>query len=267
MADKKHILLTIGGDYSSAGLAAETWQNTLRFALVFGAVDPIGSFPDNFEPTSDTISRVETSWTIDGNWKVSGPGSSVFQVDDWLNDQVAPSMTNWMNTVGLSNGHRLQYLKAYIVGTDGKAVPAVPYASGTPITLQWTATRLTGPATQNLLPLQNSVVVSHRTAQIGRPGRGRMFRPALTAIATDGTGQLVSATINSVRDRQQAMLEAVKFSGVGVGAPQIRSCVTGSGFVNYATINAVRVGSVPDTQRRRRRALPETYVIKAVNNT
>lgn len=267
MAGSKHILLTIGGDYTDTDLAAETWQNTLRFALVFGAVDPIGTFPDNYEPTADTISRTETSWTIDGNWKISGPGISVFQVDDWLNDIVAPAMTNWMNTVGLSNQMQLQYLKAYCVGEDGKAVPAVPYASGTPITLQWTGTRLKGPATQNLLPLQNSVVVSHRTAQIGRPGRGRMFRPALTAIATDGSGQLVSATINSVRDRQQGMLEAVKYTGVGVGAAQIRSCVTGSGFTNYALINAVRVGSVPDTQRRRRRSLPETYVTKAVDNT
>jgi hypothetical protein len=259
MANEKHLLLTVGGDYVNAALSSESWQTTLRLALVFGAVDPIGTFPDNWEPTGDIISRTETNWTIEGNWQASGPGAAEFHPDDYQHDQVAPAVVAWMNTTGISNQVRVRYAKLYPIGTDGKAVPAIPYSAGTPCTLTWTGSIPVGPATQNMLPLQNSIVISHRTAQIGRAGRGRMFRPGLTSLSTDALGQLVSASQTAIRDKQKAYLEGLKLTVAGVGSAQVRAVVTGSGFVNYAQINAVRVGSVPDTQRRRRRSLPETY--------
>ena len=59
---------------------------------------------------------------------------------------------------------------------------------------------------------------------------------------------------------QVALLQALTYSGVGMGSPQTAPVVTGKPFVNYARVTEVRVGNVPDTQRRRRRSLPETYV-------
>ena len=98
----------------------------------------------------------------------------------------------------------------------------------------------------------------------GRRGRGRMFAPALTTAAVDHDSLFSSSWQNTAANVQKNTLEGVAF---GTGLPtdlEIRPAVIGSPWISYAVITSVQAGNVPDTQRRRRRSIPETRVTQAV---
>ena len=54
------------------------------------------------------------------------------------------------------------------------------------------------------------------------------------------------------------------YLGSPVATVFIQPIVTGAPYTKYAVINKVSCGDVPDTQRRRRRSLTETYYDVAV---
>lgn len=259
MAGEKHLLLTAQGDYTDSERAAESWQVGLRLSLVFGTTDDVGSLPSNWDPSALNVNRTETDWTITGNWHVVKTPYS-FQPDDYLNDIAAPAFTTWMGALpSLCTKTRLRSLKLYAIGTNGNAVAPPPYATGTPMFLQWTGSEPVGTNSGNPLPAQISAVASHRTPQTGRPGRGRMFIPGFTVSAVNAHGMFDTSWSAALAGYQRDLLEALALDGAGFGAPQIRPIVTGSGYTHYAVINQVKVGVVPDTQRRRRRSLDENY--------
>lgn len=259
MANEKHLLLTCQGDYTDSALAAETWQVGIRLALNWGNVDEVGTLPNTWDPVAASINRTETDWTITGNWKAH-QGFTDFNPDDYLNDQAAPAFATWLSAVsGMSSHTRIRALKVYPIGTNGRAVPAVPYATGTPCELTWTGNYPVGSNSGSHLPLQIAAVASHRTSQTGRRGRGRMFLAGLNQGAVGADGLFSSSWCTGTTAAQVALLEALAYTaGVGL-LPHVRPIVTGSPYVNYGLITQVRVGNVPDTQRRRRRSLPETY--------
>lgn len=268
MANEKHLLLTITGGYTDADLTNEKWQVGLRLALFAGpsgdSAPDIGTLPNNWEPVAASISRVETSWTITGNWSIDlGLGAS-FAPDDYLNDQVTAAVSAWWANSTHSNLSRVEELRLYPIGADGKAVPAPPYAQGTPCTLTYTGSFPTGSGSAGIAPLQIAAVASHRTPQIGRKGRGRMFLPALSSTII-GTDSLISTTPrNAARDAQIAFLEALGYLDA-LTEWYLFPIVTGSPWTQYARISSVQVGSVPDTQRRRRNALVETLSVGSVD--
>lgn len=259
MANEKHLLLTFGGDYTDTENSAEVWQNSLRCSLVFGGTDPVGTLPSNWSPVAAGINRTETNWTITGNWTVSGPGGGGFAPDDWLNDQVAPALDTWLGVSGIANRIRLRWAKVFPIGPDGQALPAPPYSQGSPVLLTWTSSYPTGDDGANLLPLQNSIVVSHRTAQTGRKGRGRMFRAGISTNANDLHGRIGSTYVTGMLNAQVALLEDVSLPSSGPTDPAVRPAIIGSPWTTYGTINQVRVGDRMDTQRRRRDQLDEAY--------
>ncbi len=253
----KHLLLTVGGTYVASNQQSESWQFGVRLALVAGDVDPIGSLPTNWEVQPDAISRTETHWNIDGNWQIANlvpPGT--FHADDYLNDQVAPAVSAFLGGTPCSSNLKTEYAKIYPIGTpDGRAIPAPPYASGTPVALTWTSSFPTGGSGSNYLPLQCSVGVSWRTPQIGRRGRGRIFLPPMTVAGVDAQGFLSSTQQTNTRDSAVAFLEALAFDGSGGNPWHVRPIVTGAPWTTYGVITQVRVDNVIDTQRRRRRQL------------
>ena len=261
MSNEKHLLVTCVGDWDDTALSEETWQVGIRLALVFGAVDDVGTLPNNWDPSPITINRTETDWTITGNWHVNHAGQT-FEPDDYLNDQAAPAFDAWLSDSGVATSSkcRIRQIKLFPIGTTGRAVPAPPYSSGTPCLLDYTGGYPTGATSSTLLPLQNAVAMSQRSNQIGRRGRGRVFRPGLTTPALDSHAHLDSGVQSSLVAAHVALLEALSLTPIASDGPHIRPCVTGSPFVNYGVISTVRVGNVTDTQRRRRRSLTETYV-------
>lgn len=268
MANEKHMLLTIRGSYTAGALAAEQWQVGLRLGLFAGpsgdSAPAVGTLPNNWEPEAVNISRTETNWTIDGNWDIDlGLGAS-FAPDDYLNDQVAPAVYDWFQTSIHWSGARVDSLQLYPIGPGGTVVPAPPYSQGTPCTLTWTGSKPVGTASGGVLPLQIAVVASHRTPQTGRRGRGRMFLPGIAASFVGSDGQIAGTQRQDAADRQATFLEALTYVDV-LTEWQIRPIVTGAPWTQYAFITQVQVGSVPDTQRRRRNALVETVSTATVS--
>lgn len=267
MANEKHLLLTATGGWVDTDLSSEIWQVGLRLVLNFGSTDAIDTLPNNWDPVATTISRTETDWNIDGNWSVAGPSLGTFSPDDFLNDQAAPAFDDWMDTAGRSTGCRLDALKLYPIGTNGKAIPAPPFSSGTPCTLTWTANNPLGATAGNLMPINNAIVASHRTGQIGRPGRGRMFIPGFAAGANSADGRVDGTVLGFLLGAQVALLEACRLGALSTAGVNVLPIVTGGGYTQYATISQVRVGNVWDTQNRRRRQLVETYSSSPVDLT
>lgn len=256
MANEKHILVTAQGDYTTGPLSGEIWEVGLRYVLRIGSLnDPIGVLPNEWNPGAATINRVETNWMIVGNWTIEQGVLGGFAVDDWLNDQVAPAFATWMAHNARANSCRLTQLRAYPIGTDGRAIAAPPYSAGSPILLQWTSSFPIGGSSAAILPLQNAVVCSHRTAQIGRRGRGRMFTPGPATTAMTINGRLDTGVRTTYLNKQKALLEDSAYINVVPPAElqiAIQPIITGGSFTDYAIINQVQVGDVIDTQRRRR---------------
>lgn len=258
MANEVHLLLRASGDYVPNTLPGEIWQNDIRLALVFGTVDDIGTLPNDWSPQAHTISRTESDWTITGNWNTN-VGLNIFQPDDYLNDQAAPAWTDFMANAHLSNQVRLRRLQLFPIGApDGKAVPAVPFAVGTACDLEYTSAYPTGGEGGTQLPPQNSIAVSWRTHQIGAHGRGRIFLPS-SASGSLSQAKVAAGTQTDIVAAGVTLLEALAFTGTGSLAAHVRPIVTGKPFTRYGTITQVRVGSIMDTQRRRRNRLTEVY--------
>lgn len=264
MANNCHLLLNIRGDYTPAGLAAETWQIGVRWRASNTMADPVGSVPTDFAPIAATINRDETDWLITGNWFLQGPTTSTVHPDDWLNDQVAPAIAAWWGTTRVSSQCRIVRLDVYPIGNNGKAIPAPPYAGGSPVSLVYKAGQQpVGAGGGNLLPPQVSIVASLRTQQIGRRGRGRVYLPP-TGVGIAGSDGRVASTQPAplAGDVSQFLTDCTVHEALT--EVFIDPIVTGAPYSDYAVINQVRVGDVFDTQRRRRRNLTEAYANVAV---
>lgn len=259
VANERSLLLRASGDYVPNTLPGEIWQNDIRLIMVFGAPDPIGTLPNNWDPESWPISRTETDWNITSNWRVSHVGAG-FSPDDYLNDQAAPAWASFMSSANLSNQCRLRTLELFPIGSpDGNAVPAPPYAHGTPATLTWTSSYPVGGSSSTQLPPQDSIAVSWKTGQVGPRGRGRMFLPSATSAALSG-GHVATTPQSDITAAAVALLEGLAYTGSGIGSVNVRPIVTGKPFEQYGVITQASVGSIVDTQRRRRNRLTEVYV-------
>ena len=260
MAGEKHLLLRVIGDYDDGALANEVWETGLRLALVFGGiVDDIGTLPNNWAPADATIARTETNWTITGNWNIEGPGAATFQADDFLNDQVAPAVIDWIPNMHLWQKVRVRALEIYPVGApNGRTVPAPGQTQGSPVRLDWTGSYPTGIGSTAPLPLQDSMCLSHDSLVTGAHGRGRMYMPSATTGDTSATRWSTTAVSDCLADHVTFLQALTWDSGTPIGT-HVRPIVAGKPYVKYGAITKVKIGNIPDTQRRRRNRLVETY--------
>lgn len=107
-------------------------------------------------------------------------------------------------------------------------------------------------------PFSTSMCVTKRTSFAGRSYRGRMYWPALAAnVNSDGT----FARTQAVVDDFALMFEDL----AATGGPDTLIPVVHSATANVVTaVTSVAVGSVLDTQRRRRENVVETYLTAPV---
>jgi hypothetical protein len=260
MPVSKHLLLNVQGDYTTTALANEIWQFGIRLAMVFGTAEDVDALPSSWDPTATTINRTETDWNITGNWRVIETATT-FNPDDYLNDQCADAIINFMASANIASAARVRRLTLSPVGSpDGALVPAVPYAYGTPVTLEWTGSYPTGGDGSVQLPLQDSVAVSWRTPQVGRRGKGRIFLPT-TSSASLSSARLDATSQGEIRDAGVTLLESLSYTQDAPTELQIRPIVTGLPYTEYGIITQVAVGNVIDTQRRRRNRLVESYEV------
>lgn len=108
-------------------------------------------------------------------------------------------------------------------------------------------------------PVQTSVVLSLRTAIPGSRFRGRMYWPAQGAQVTSEGRLGGTLTVSAIATQASALLEAI--AAASPGAPSVFPAVH-SGVADVITpVTQIAVGNVPDTQRRRRNGLAETYTV------
>lgn len=259
MASTQHLLLLLRGGYTTGRLQSEIWQMGIRFRVSNTAPEPIGSLPTDVDVANFPVNRTETNWTIQGNWTIDLPLGAQFSPDDWLNDQVAPAASTLFSNNRFGGQLRLLRLDVAPINEFGAYIPAPPFAHGTPMSLVWTSSVPAGTAT-TACPPQCAVVASLRTAQVGRQGRGRVYLPMIPSGSwLEQTGLLTPTNRGNYASAVAAFLTACTIDDTGTGGPAVTPIVTGSGYQNYATINAVRVGDVVDTQQRRRRQIPEQF--------
>jgi hypothetical protein len=111
----------------------------------------------------------------------------------------------------------------------------------------------------NSLPPQCAVVVSLRTPIPGARGRGRMYFPAPGADQVGIAGRLLTATRDAIGLRMALFFNAFNAD------PAMPTVAVASSVGEFVTsVDEIRVGDVIDTQRRRRDALPEAYVVNEV---
>ena len=108
-------------------------------------------------------------------------------------------------------------------------------------------------------PLQTSVVCSLRTVAGGAHGRGRLYWPATGVGLVPATSRLdltnVPAVIAAFKTYLVAIQGAIDASVDETVGLAVWSRTSGSS----ATVATLRVGDVPDVQRRRRDSITETY--------
>lgn len=107
------------------------------------------------------------------------------------------------------------------------------------------------------VPLPTSLVFTLQTARPGKSYRGRMYWPFLTqTIQSNGKINTSSVTLGSRATSFGQMLEAICAQSPLLGmVPMVASKTANA----VTLVTSIRVGDVPDTQRRRRDNLVESF--------
>ncbi len=108
------------------------------------------------------------------------------------------------------------------------------------------------------LPIQSTMVVSLTTDRRGATGRGRFYVPGVTFSIGDNWAYN-AGNLPAARQAAADLINAINNRpGVDAGFPSWEVVVASSkGYLSKVT--GVRVGNLPDTQRRRKNGLTETY--------
>lgn len=123
-------------------------------------------------------------------------------------------------------------------------------------------TPVTGTGTASKTP-QDALVLSLRTATPGARGRGRMYWPALGA-SLNGSFQITSPSSAGAAAGAKTLLQAINTAIDGVysdAASALRGALSVRSGTDHVcrNVTSIQVGSILDTQRRRRDILPEAY--------
>jgi len=107
-------------------------------------------------------------------------------------------------------------------------------------------------------PIQTAVVTSLITAHAGASGRGRLYWPAVGLAIDSTTLRFTSGIVSSVLTDMETYLSAIE-TAVQTTAGPTELCVWSRKTQGCFGVVRLRIGNVPDVQRRRRDALVETY--------
>lgn len=170
---------------------------------------------------------------------------------------------------GIGNQWKTDQIKLAQIGTDGKTslsnVIYAPYG-----------TAITGQNSSFHYPPQVSVAATLAvTGARGLAAKGRMYLPGINA-GLQANAQMSSTDAQSIANNVKTFIEAVN-----AAAPAGEKVILASqgrrtkgadgkytpvpGTAVNAVVNQVRVGTVFDTQRRRRNGLKEQYLTAAVS--
>ena len=155
----------------------------------------------------------------------------------------------WWNTGGLfwPTTHAITYVKLAPIATNGQYPPGqVAYIGD--------FADDSGDTNTNLHPAQCAMVMTLLSATIGRGrgSKGRCYTP-MPAVAMSATGT-VGAWNQTAADAFRTMINSMN-AIANIGTAVIMSRETATKPAGSSYVGAVRVDTVPDTQRRRRRSI------------
>lgn len=252
MSGEQHLYAVIGGHWSDAADAAERWQFGVRLTLVFGAIDDLGTLPNNWTVEPAATTTTSGGWTVESEYTINGPGVADFDPKDFLTDQLIPAAATLIASNTVSSHAVLDAVKLSPINTSGHVVDLR-------VCRAENATGVPGIAGGDPLPLQNTVAISLRTGRIGAKGRGRFFLPGVSTNLLASNGSLTPTAIANYGVNAAAFLDALIWDGGGGVTAHTAPIVTGVPYALYGKVTQIRVGDRVDTQRRRRRQLVETY--------
>lgn len=198
--------------------ATEQWQFGFRALMTDPTLQPT-------QATADGIGgEVDAWWSGTAPYAVAGPFCRL--------TRLVQTKVSWVDTTGLLVPNSLVRIHLPAAPIAGKEAPAADHHA-------WP---------------QNSEAATLLTAlPRGRGSKGRVFLPPACS-TMDSTGRMSSGTIDGLSTQFALLLSRINLLPA-VNAVAVMSKV-GAGSSQFVT--QVSVGSVMDTQRRRRRSLAET---------
>lgn len=258
MANERHLLLTARGTYTLTADEPEIWQNAIRMTLVFGSTDDNGTLPNNWDAVEDNHSDSDGGVEYTANFGINGPPTFTFDPLSYLHDYAVPTLSEFYGSSAFSTKIVLTQCAIYPEDQTGHA------QDGRSAHATWD-TPVPGTGDTDLLPLQVSRGVSWSTPRIGPRGRGRIYLAGGSKVDLDADGGYDGTRGGDLADAAGTMLEGLAYTGIGVGAAQVRPAVIGSPWTMYGTITGLRVSDVFDTQRRRRDRLVPGYASRSIS--
>jgi len=169
-------------------------------------------------------------------------------------DDILADLQSWFSSSDtlFANTHTLAWAKIASIGTDG-------HYSLDPRLVE-DSSPATGYQGSYLEPNQVATCITLRSGeQFGRANRGRIFAPAIQQTVESADARLPVATVQAFAARTNTMLEAVAGEMSTVLQPLRLAIFSAVGTGTTKPVVSIDVGTVPDTQRRRRNALVEEF--------
>lgn len=166
-------------------------------------------------------------------------------------DDADAAWSTLLGTAAVNTFYNTGVVWAQVNASELGATPASPI-----VTSAQAVIGLGGLSTDEGLPPQVAPCVSFVTATAGSRARGRMFLPAPDRTALTSAGRILAAYRTAWVAALQTYFNTMEAAG---HVTQVVSSV-GAVYTPYA-VNAIRIGDVFDTQRRRRNSIAEVYTV------
>lgn len=260
MGDIAFLRLTFTGGHKTSELASEEWQFGINWMPTLGSpMADIHAVTGDFDAAYDVATGSGTGFVSERNFILEG-GATDIDPMDWLENECAPAIQTFMNTTGLFHSDNyIKTIEVWPIGFDGKVVQ-LP-AGAAKASLSTTVNTWDGQSSINsLAPFTTFAMSTVTVANIPR-GRGRFYPPPFTtSLLTAATGLLTSSGRTVAAGAGTTLLEDCALE-VGLGDAYLRPCVIGDPWTTAYAITGIRVGDVPDTQRRRKKSITETFTL------
>lgn len=223
--DREHGVITWGGDLPGG----EAWSNSLRVA----ETEETAPF------TNDTA-----------GWDMQG-----------FLDFYTGILQAHHNNGGamISNRCKLKWVKFNRVDINGRYVDQVTFRND--------FAAVDGGTSGNVHPNQIACAITFTTdVTRGPANKGRLYAP-MPAVAIGTDGMMSAGDADNLKDRYRSLVEDLSdIPGLDTAAgPNVVVMSRKGSGLRTRRVSGLRIGRVLDTQQRRRRSLPENYVLNDVD--
>lgn len=210
-----------------------------------------------------SLANDEEIWTCGihfANQNADVLGGAWTSIDGTVMSNIANVIRTMHTTSGLAipQGVKLEWVKVALIGRDGKYEQAPK---------EFIFSTAAGGATSSPYAPQLSTVITLQSNKYKDPGKfNRYYVPSLGPIGASNY-KYTKAMTDEMAEAHATMLDDLNdiFNGLS-GQMTLRAAAVNQKTASYEYITKVKVGSIVDTQRRRRNKLVEEYSEFPVSN-